>query len=251
MRKPNRSRSARFSHSVTGQATHAMAVRDALEAEICSGKLAPGTPIDEAALAKRFKMSRTPVREAVLKLLEAGLIEKKSRKRSEVAGLDLPRLIHMFETLADLEGLSALYCARRITEPERKALAKNHEQAAVALRAGDETEYARLGAQFHRLILEASHNEVLIELAGKLAARLVPYRRLQLRVPGRFDANQRDHEAILVALFAGDTGRAQELMRSHAAIQGDMLADYIAHAKDVSAPARATPLRIVAAARGR
>jgi DNA-binding GntR family transcriptional regulator len=179
----------------------------------------------------------------MLKLLEAGLIEKKSRKRSEVAGLDLPRLIHMFETLADLEGLSARYCAKRMTEPERKALATNHERATMALRAGDENEYARLGEQFHRLILEASHNAVLVELAGKLAARLVPYRRLQLRVPGQFEANQRDHEAILAALTAGNAEQAGELMRSHAAIQGDILADYIAHAQNGVATTNVTWLR--------
>jgi DNA-binding GntR family transcriptional regulator len=211
----------------------------------------PGTPLDEEALARRFRTSRTPVREAMLKLLEAGLIEKKSRKRSEVAGLDLPRLIHMFETLADLEGLSARYCAKRMTEPERKALTTNHERATIALRSGDEDEYARLGEQFHRLILEASHNAVLIEIAGRLAARLVPYRRLQLRVPGQFEANQRDHEALLAALVAGDAERACELMRNHAAIQGDILANYIAHANAGSAPVNVTWLRKRAVAHSR
>lgn len=209
--------------------TRAVAVRMAIEAEIFSGQMAPGTRIDEAGLVKRFKVSRTPVREAILKLTEAGLIEKRSRKQSQVASVDLHRLIQLFETLADLEGLSARYCARRINAEQRRLLQANHAQAREALAAGREDEYAELGVRFHQLILEASHNDVLIEVTSRIASRLVPYRRIQGKAPGRWQANQDDHDAIIAAIQSGDSERAQQVMREHASIQGDTLADFIAH----------------------
>jgi DNA-binding GntR family transcriptional regulator len=211
--------------------TRAAAVRMAIEAEIFSGAMAPGTRIDEATLVKRFKVSRTPVREAILKLTEAGLIEKRSRKQSQVASLDLHRLIQLFETLADLEGLSARYCARRISEDEKRLLLANHLQALAALQAGREDEYAELGVRFHQLILEGSHNEALIEITSRLASRLVPYRRIQGKAPGRWQANQTDHDAIVAAIDKQDAEKAEQVMREHASIQGDRLADFIAHTK--------------------
>lgn len=203
----------------------------AVEAEIFSGVMAPGMRIDEATLVERFRVSRTPVREAILKLTEAGLIEKRSRKRSQVAAVDLHRLIQLFETLADLEGLSARYCARRSSDEEKCALLANHVQARAALQAGREDEYAELGVRFHQLILQGSHNDVLIEITSRLASRLVPYRRIQGTAPGRWQANQAEHDAIVAAINAQDAETAQKVMREHASIQGDTLADLIAHTR--------------------
>ena len=213
--------------------THAVMVRRAIEAEILIGKLAPNTAIDEAALAARFKVSRTPVREAVMKLVEAGLIERRSRKRSEVVGLDLKRLILSFETLADLEALSARYCARRGTAAEKAALKKNHVQAASVLKAGDIDRYVILGVRFHELIAEAAHNEVLRDLAARVRVRLVPYRRLQTMGFGRLEANQRAHDEILEAILKNDGDAAYALMQHHGAIQSDILADFLADPTDL------------------
>ena len=97
-------------------------VRSALEKDIFAGSLAPATPLDEDAIAKRFSVSRTPVREALLQLIEAGLVEKPSRQRAVVAPLDVRRLIQMFETLSELEAICARLATRRITPQERETL---------------------------------------------------------------------------------------------------------------------------------
>src|SRR3546814_8909192 len=72
--------------------THSSSVRAAIENEILAGLLAPGEVLDEEALAARFSVSRTPVREAVLQLIQSGLVEKESRRSATVAKLDLRRL---------------------------------------------------------------------------------------------------------------------------------------------------------------
>ncbi|MFS0736849.1 GntR family transcriptional regulator [Sphingomonas sp. 1P06PA] len=211
-----------------GRITHASAVRMAIEGDIFTGRLLPGTPIDEDALAERFGVSRTPVREAMLQLIQSGLIEKRARRGAIVARLHLPRLIHMFETISELEALCARFAATRIRPEERKQLIEAHEQAAVALERGDEAEYARLGRRFHHTIMRATHNSVLIETTDKLALHTLPYRRFQLRQPARSDANQIDHGRILEAILEGNGTLAAEIMRRHVTVQGDVLAEYMA-----------------------
>ncbi len=207
--------------------THATAVRMAIENDIFSGRLAPGSPIDEDAFAARFSVSRTPIREAMQQLIHAGLIEKRSRHRATVARVDVRRLIQMFETISELEGVCARYAARRATAAEKRSLVDLHAAACLALEAGNAEEIARLGRRFHALIIEATHNNVLIDLTNRLAIQTAPYRLFQLRREGRPEANRADHELILAAILAGNATDAYELMRRHVTVQGDVLADYI------------------------
>lgn len=207
--------------------THASAVRLAIENEIFTGALLPGAPIDEEGLAKRFGVSRTPIREAMLQLLQSGLIEKQPRKPATVARLDIAKLIHMFEMVSELEALCARFAATRITEREKIALQEIHEQSAIALEEKRGDDYARLGRKFHHQIMTATHNNVLIETTNRLALHTLPYRKFQLKQEGRSTANQDDHQSVLEAILAGDGQAAAERMRRHVTVQGDVLAAYI------------------------
>jgi DNA-binding GntR family transcriptional regulator len=202
-------------------------VRSALEKDIFSGNLAPASPLDEDAIAKRFSVSRTPVREALLQLIEAGLVEKPSRQRAVVAPLDLRRLIQMFETLSELEAICARFAARRITRQEAAALGAIQEASDAALAAGDADEYGRQGIRFHVAVWRATHNDVLFDTTRNLAIRLNPYRMFQLQSKGRPEANNDDHKLLLELIAGGKADEAYTLMRGHVSVQGDVLADYI------------------------
>lgn len=211
----------------TKKLTQCEIVRSALERDIFSGNLAPASPLDEDAIAKRFSVSRTPVREALLQLIEAGLVEKPSRQRAVVAPLDLRRLIQMFETLSELEAICARFAARRITTQETEALAAIQEASDAALAAQDADEYGRQGIRFHVAVWRATHNDVLFDTTRNLAIRLNPYRMFQLRSKGRQEANNDDHKLLLELIGAGKAEDAYTLMRGHVTVQGDVLADYI------------------------
>ena len=202
-------------------------VRSALEKEIFAGLLAPEAPLDEDAIARRFSVSRTPVREALLQLIEAGLVEKPSRQRAVVAPLDVRRLIQMFETLSELEAVCARFAARRITPQETATLVAIQAASDAALLAGDEDEFGHQGIRFHVAVWRATHNEVLFETTRNLAVRLNPYRMFQLRSKGRPEANNDDHKALLSLISAGKADEAYALMRGHVTVQGDVLAEYI------------------------
>ena len=89
----------------TAGLTHAESVRLSLENDIFTGRLPPGASLDEEALARRFSVSRTPVREAMLQLIQSGLVEKKPRQGAIVTQIDLSDMIRLFEVMSELEGI--------------------------------------------------------------------------------------------------------------------------------------------------
>lgn len=215
--------------------TQAEIVRIGLETDILSGRLSPGSFIDETETSKRFGVSRTPVREAIFLLVQAGLIKKEARKRAIVAEFNIDDFFGLFETLAELEGLSARLAALRMTRAECFELSKIHIAAAEKLQLGEIDNYSALGRVFHSLILEGSKNSTLIKITSELAARLIPYRRFQVSLEGGLQRNQADHELILAAIKEKDPEAAYHAMRKHTLEQSDSVIDNI--------PALSTPAR--------
>lgn len=208
--------------------THSEKVRLALEKDIFSGAIAPGSSLDEEDLARRFEVSRTPVREAILQLIESGLVEKRPRQGAVVAMTDVSDLIRLFEIMSELESICAKFSARRMTGPEREALKDLHERSERAFADGDHDTYYALSRKFHLMIIDGTHNKDLIDMTNRLGSKLVPYRRFQLGYPGQSQSNLDDHRTILDAILAQDSDLAAEQFRKHTKVQGDILADYIA-----------------------
>ena len=96
------------------QKSRAHQLRDTLEDEIVNGRLQPGDRLDEASLAARFNVSRTPIREALQQLVAAGLVQSEPKRGTFVARIGIPQLIEMFEVMAELEGMCGRLAARRI-----------------------------------------------------------------------------------------------------------------------------------------
>ena len=98
-----------------GGKTLAEELRWQLADEIVRGTLEPGTALDETELARRFRVSRTPVREALRQLAASGLIDARAHRGAVVARPSLERLTGMFEAMAELEALCAGLAAERMT----------------------------------------------------------------------------------------------------------------------------------------
>ena len=108
-------------------------IREAVERAIVSGRLVPGTKLDENALAVRHGASRTPVREALQQLASQGLIELRPHAGAFVATLGVVQLAEMFEALGYLEAACASLAARRHTAQDREALSEAHQACASSL----------------------------------------------------------------------------------------------------------------------
>ena len=203
-------------------------IRLTLEQRIVTGELEPGSRLDEQTLADAFGVSRTPVREALTQLASIGLVEMRPRQGAIVAVLSLRDLVDMFDVMAELEGMCARLAARRISRAERDALVGAHRAAAALVEADDADGYYAANAHFHELIYAASHNGFLERTVQGIRNRCAPYRRLQLRQPGRLAKSHAEHEAIVGAILAGEDERADQLARAHIVVQGEVFNDFVA-----------------------
>ncbi|WP_150287053.1 GntR family transcriptional regulator [Rhabdaerophilum calidifontis] len=201
-------------------------LRAAIEDEIVAGALLPGERLDETALAARFAVSRTPVREALNQLATSGLVEIRPRRGAIVASLTPERLYEMFEVMAELEAMAGRLAARRVSAAEIEALADAH--AACGANRDDSDRYYAANETFHQAIYAASGNAFLAEQCRALQRRLRPYRRLQLRVRGRLATSFAEHEAIVAAIRTGEGEQVAELLRAHIRVQGERFSDLVA-----------------------
>ena len=207
-------------------------LRERLEEEIVTGVLAPGDRLEEIALAVRFGVSRTPIREALLHLAAAGFVAYRPRRGAVVAEVGPRRLVEMFAVMAELEAMSARLAARRAEPEDVAAIQAAHEESRAAAAARDVDAYYRLNELFHVAVRRAARNGFLFEQTDALQKRLRTYRRLQLRARDRVAVSFREHEAIATAIEAGDAEAAARAMREHVAIQGERFSDLLSSLED-------------------
>jgi DNA-binding GntR family transcriptional regulator len=195
--------------------TLAEILRLQLADEIIRGMLAPGTALDETELARRFQVSRTPVREAIRQLAVSGLVESRAHHGSVVARPSYERLVSMFEVMAELEALCAALAAARTTPAERRTLAATHEVLRAMVQNGDPQRYHEINEAFHATIYAGAHNSYLAEITQATRLRVQPFRRAQFRNLGRLAKSHLEHDLVLTAIIRGDPIGAAEAMRHH------------------------------------
>ncbi|TCZ57194.1 GntR family transcriptional regulator [Roseicella aquatilis] len=205
-------------------ATLAETIRLALAEEIITGRLPPGSEIDEQQAAERFGASRTPVREALRELAAAGLVAIEPRRGVRVALPSLAQLGEMFEVMAETEAMCSRLATHRMTAPERFALQALHARSEAAVAAGDVGGYDALNREFHSALYRGTHNGFLAEHAQALRLRLAPFRRAQFHAEDRLRRSFAEHGAVLREVLRGDGEEAGRQMRAHMLAAGASLA---------------------------
>jgi DNA-binding GntR family transcriptional regulator len=183
--------------------------------EIVRGVLEPGSALDETELARRFDVSRTPVREAIRQLAASGLVEVRAHRGAVVARPSDERLVGMFEAMAELEALCAGLAAERMTATERRLLETAHEDLRALIQSGDPQRYHEVNEAFHSTIYAGAHNAYLAEMTLTTRWRVQPFRRAQFRNLGRLSKSHMEHDRVVVAILRGDRHGAAEAMRLH------------------------------------
>jgi DNA-binding GntR family transcriptional regulator len=183
-------------------------LRDAL----IDHQFAPGEPLREVALCARYEVSKTPIREALLRLDHDGLVEIAPYRGARARVYTADDVQEFFQVREMLE----CECVRlAVDRPEVVGrLRKNVQQTRAALTAGDLTRTAARLDAFDEILFGVLRNRLLEELIERLSLHL---RRLGKMGAARrrFEESIVQHEAILVAIESGDAGRAQEAMRTH------------------------------------
>ncbi len=196
-------------------------IADEIEELIFGGTYPDGARLDEHALAGRFGVSRTPIREALQKLTLSGLVTQLPRRGVFVRQPGPVELMEMFEVMAELEAAAARLAALRISDAALADLRAANAKCRAALEAQDSAAYYLENERFHQIIYAQSGNNFLLGEAQRLHRRLRPFRRQQLRLRGRLAQSMAEHEGIVAALERGDAHGAADALRAHVAVQGE------------------------------
>ncbi len=195
--------------------TRAEELRLQLADEIVRGVLAPGAALDETDIARRFSVSRTPVREALRQLATSGLVDARAHRGAVVARPSIERLAGMFEAMAELEAMCAGLAAERMTPVERHRLEAVHEELRVLSHAGNPDRFHEVNERFHNAIYAGSQNAYIAEITLSTRVRVQPFRRAQFRNLGRLAKSHAEHDRVVVAILRGDRSGAAAAMRGH------------------------------------
>lgn len=183
--------------------------------EIVLGRFKPGERLDETLLAGLFKVSRTPVREALKQLATQGLVVCRPNRGAFVAEMSPEQLDHMFETIGELEAACARSASLRMNADVQQQLLALHTQSFLAMQADDFEHYDQLNQDFHGLIIQNCGNPTLIEITLGLHHRVLPFRRSQFRHVERMKASFEEHALIIAALLTRDADSAHRETRAH------------------------------------
>ncbi len=195
--------------------TLANAIRRRLADQILNREFDSETRLDEQEMARRFGVSRTPVREALKQLESAGLVEIRPRRGAVVVQVDSEKLGYSFEATAELEAIAAGWAAMRAKLDERKALLQLVEEGEKAMRSEDSDWFSSVNRRFHALLSDMARNPSLADAISLVRVQTAPFQRAQFRHPEQIRKTQAEHERIANAVFRQDGESARRFMKEH------------------------------------
>lgn len=181
---------------------------------IIEGRLAPGDDLNSVDLAKRFKVSRTPVREALFVLSREGLVDWSPRRRPRVSAVSLKSVRELYQLRAVLYAQVSLAIADCATDADIAALWQAHQRLADAAAKHDVDGYFWANVAFRDEELRVCGNAIFKEVLDSMRMRTNRLRHLSTSLPGRIERSCADHQRLCEAYAERDGTLAAALNRS-------------------------------------
>lgn len=190
-------------------------VVEALRAAIISLELAPGLALDRAELAKQFGVSQTPVRDALIRLSEEGLVVIRAQYTTQVSRIDVPaaREAHFLRRSIEIEIARLLATAHddAVIGELRMQLSRQVDLAA----SKDFLGFIAADKEFHRLMYVAAGLPRLWSVVVRMSGHVDRLRLLHIPTVGKTESILGAHQAILEAIESRDVEAAQHAVRNH------------------------------------
>lgn len=194
-------------------ATRRISPYETLKQAILTGELEPGQPLVETALAEWCQVSRTPIREALTRLEQDGLVDRSDR--GMIVRMRSPEeILDVYETRLVLEATAGRMAAERRT-PHDLRLLQRLLQRGEEVDTDDPAAMVEQNRQFHRAVWRASHNESLIDLLERLNLHLARYHETTLSYPGRWAEAKKQHALLVDAIDKRDGELAHDIALQH------------------------------------
>lgn len=190
-------------------------VFNTLRQAILRGELKPGTRLMEIQLANKLGVSRTPIREAIRKLENEGLVLMTPRKGAEVAEITEKNMLDVLEVRKTLEELAAELACDRITEQQVEELIAAQDAFEKALKTSDVTKIAEADVAFHDVIFAATDNQRLVNLLNNLREQMYRFRIEYLKESEKYPVLIAEHKQLIEAISGGQKEIARETIAKH------------------------------------
>lgn len=184
---------------------------------ILNGRLRDGTRLRQTDLADQLGISRTPIREALVRLQDEGLVELLPGGGVRVKLLNPDEAVALYDLREVLDGLAARLAAARATPANCARLERALARMAQCLERADANQWFPAHVAFHDEIFRAAGNARLLALAAVVRLSIRHFHPLLLRTAHRLEDAWREHRGIFEAIVARDGERAEALARAHIA----------------------------------
>ena len=215
----------------------------AIRREILDNTLRSGEPVPVERFVQELQLSRTPVREAILRLERQGMIEIRPRMGTFVSHLDIRQIREMYELRRLLEGHAAKLAASRVPPEAVRELTNELRAFATDGPRPDCRGMSGAGGKLHALILEHCGNQSLAEMLRSMQDHFARFRSVSLQIPEKVISSHNEHLAILEALARGDGEQAETLIHQHFDHAAQLLLESL-----ISEPSRPGATTVVARA---
>ncbi len=210
-------------------------IYDVLRERILGLEMPPGSGVDEGALVKEFEVSRTPVREALIRLSTDGFVTLLPNRGASVSPLDIEELPELLEAMALCLRVTSRWAAKRRTDADITEMRNQQSLLAVAGQNDDFIAMSAANSGFHLAVARGARNRHMQKLYGGL---LPQYHRLTLSLLSSakfwsehykkyFSDLLDEHDGLITAIEAGDEDAADTLAQTHAQLIGKRLEAYI------------------------
>jgi DNA-binding GntR family transcriptional regulator len=183
--------------------------------QIMTCAFAPGEYVNEAGLCSRLKLGRTPVNQALHRLMLEGLVEIMPRKGVIVKPVSIDEIMQIIEVRQINEPYCARLVAERATDADVAELADILKKADQWTRAHNIEKMMLSDQAFHNVLARIAGNAILSGILRRLHDRSLRFWFISLKAPGHHQNVHSEHEAILSAIRAHDSTRAESAMRAH------------------------------------
>ncbi len=190
-------------------------IQAALMDDIAAGALSPGERLDEVRLTERFGVSRTPVREALSRLVAQGVLVPGEKRGVRVAEYTREQLAQIFEAMHEIEATCARMASQRLSLLSRAEIESSQAACIAAAEVGDIQAYLHANEQFHRAIYRATGNPYMADIALEFRHRTGPFRAKKFAAKEDLLASARSHDELVADIFSEDSATASKGMRDH------------------------------------
>ena len=186
-----------------------------IRSRILDGTFRPAQHLTETQLAEEIHVSRSTIKNVLLKLSEEKLVVIEDNRGAYVISLTVDEIVQYYEIRIRLEEIAVASAAEYITDEQLRQLRSVLEKMVELKEKKDFAEYSKHNRLFHNIIYDASQKKIAVEMIREIKTQLARYQLRTIMVPGRSDNSVEEHRILLDALAAHDKEKAVEAIRTH------------------------------------